>query len=267
MMQFAMQPDMVYRYPLWGVALLLAGLAGGAAVCLELVVRRLVSVEFRRRSNEAAAAIFSIIGVTFAVLLAFVAMLAWDGFNRAKAASWAEAARVLEVYNAALGLPEPERGRLREAVIGYLEAVIRVEWPAQAEGRRADLGTTYLETLTRLAMEPQSAGGGEGQGMLAQSLNELWRARQERLLAAETTIPPIVWVVTILGGALTVAFGSFLGVQSLAMHLAMSAMLAVSGALVLILIVALGNPFRGDFRVSTLPFDQVLAHIAAPPGQ
>jgi len=36
-----------------------------------------------------------------------------------------------------------------------------------------------------------------------------------------------------------------------------------SGALVLILIIALSNPFRGDFRVSTLPFDQVLAQIAA----
>ncbi len=47
------------------------------------------------------------------------------------------------------------------------------------------------------------------------------------------------------------------------MHLAMSAALAVSGALVLILIIALSNPFRGDFRVSTHPFDQVLAQIQA----
>lgn len=79
-MQFVMQPDMVYRYPLWGVALLLARLAVAAAIVLELLVRRFVSVEFRRRHNDAAA-IFSIIGVTFAVLLAFVAMLAWEGFN------------------------------------------------------------------------------------------------------------------------------------------------------------------------------------------
>jgi hypothetical protein len=39
-------------------------------------------------------AIFSIIGVTYAVLLAFVAMLAWDGFNKAKAASHLEAVLV-----------------------------------------------------------------------------------------------------------------------------------------------------------------------------
>ena len=39
------------------------------------------------------------------------------------------------------------------------------------------------------------------------------------------------------------------------MQLAMSAVLAASGMLVLILIIALSNPFRGDFRVSTAPFE------------
>ena len=47
------------------------------------------------------------------------------------------------------------------------------------------------------------------------------------------------------------------------MHLAISATLAISGVLVLILIIALSNPFRGDFRVSTQPFDQALARIQA----
>jgi Protein of unknown function (DUF4239) len=265
MMQLVMQPGMVYRYPLWGVALLLTGLSAVAAVSLELLVRRFVSVEFRRRHNDAAAAIFSIIGVTFAVLLAFVAMLAWEGFNKAKAASHAEAGLVLEVYNVSLGFPEPQRGALRDDIVGYLEAVTLAEWPAQAEGRDIDRGSAYLDQLNRVATAPPPAAGDRPglQEMLAQSLYRLWEARQQRLLAAETTIPAVVWIVTILGGGLTIAFASFLGVPNLAMHLAMSAVLAVSGTLVLILIIALSNPFRGDFRVSTRPFDQVLARIEA----
>jgi hypothetical protein len=35
------------------------------------------------------------------------------------------------------------------------------------------------------------------------------------------------------------------------MQLGMLAVLATSGALVLILIIALSNPFRGDFRIRT----------------
>jgi hypothetical protein len=265
MMQFVMQPGMVYDYPLWWVALLLVGLAAVGAVSLELVAHRFLSVEFRRRHNDVAAAIFSVIGVTFAVLLAFVAMLAWDGFNKAKAAAYGEAALVLEVFNVSVGFPDPEMSAMRDDLIGYLETVARVEWPAQAEGQVVDRGRAYLEKLNRLAvgLKPIGIADGNLQAQLLQSLSRLWDARERRLLAAETTIPAVVWIVTLVGGGLTIAFAAFLGVPSLGMHLAMSAMLAVSGTLVLILIIALSNPFRGDFRVSTLPFDRVLAQIQA----
>ena len=75
-MQFVMHPGMVYEYPLAGVGLLLVGLAALGAVLCELTVHQFLSIELRRRHNDVAAAIFSVIGVTFAVLLAFVAMLA-----------------------------------------------------------------------------------------------------------------------------------------------------------------------------------------------
>jgi hypothetical protein len=265
MMQFVMQPGMVYQYPLWWVALLLVGLAAFGAVLCELTVHQFLSIELRRRHNDVAAAIFSVVGVTFAVLLAFVAMLAWDGFNKAKAAAYAEAATVLDVYNTSLGLAGPETSAMHDDIVGYLETVVRVEWPAQAEGVVVDRGSTYLQRLNTLAtgLRPTNVADGNLHAQLLRSLARLWDARQQRLLAAETTIPAVVWIVTIVGGALTIAFGSFLGVPSLGMHLAMSAVLAVSGALVLILIIALSNPFRGDFRVSTLPFDRVLAQIEA----
>jgi hypothetical protein len=269
MLQFVMQPGMVYQYPLWRVGLLLVGSTALGAVFFELAAHQFLSIELRRRHNDVTAAIFSVIGVTFAVLLAFVAMLAWDGFNKAKAASYAEAASVLDVYNVSVGFAAPEMSLLRDDIIGYVEAVVNVEWPAQAEGRIADRGAAYLEKLNRTAIsfKPSSVADSNLHALLLQSLARLSDARQQRLLAAETTIPAVVWVVTLVGGALTIAFGSLLGVPSLAMHLAMSAALAISGALVVVLIIALSNPFRGDFRVSTQPFDQVLAQIQASESQ
>ena len=150
-MPFVMQPDMVYQYPLWAVGFLLVGLAALGAVLFELVVHQFLSIELRRRHNDVAAAIFSVVGVTFAVLLAFVAMLAWDGFNKAKATAYAEAATVLDVYNVAVGLAGPETAAMRDDIVSYLETVIRVEWPAQAEGLVVDRGKAYLEKLNTLA--------------------------------------------------------------------------------------------------------------------
>ena len=63
-MGFVMNTDMVYHYPIWAVGLLVVGAAMLGAVLLELCVRQLLPIELRRRHNDVAAAMFSIIGVT-----------------------------------------------------------------------------------------------------------------------------------------------------------------------------------------------------------
>jgi hypothetical protein len=262
-----MHADMVYRYPIWAVGFSLAIAAVIGTMLLEIGVRRIVSAEFRRQHNDVSAAIFSIIGVTYAVLLAFVATVAWEGFNKAKAASHLEAVLVLDVLQVADGFADPARSKLIDALNRYTTTVIATEWPAQAEGRVDRAADRYLDELRRFAvsLQPTSQADSNLHALLLQSLTRLRDARQERLLAAETTIPAIVWFVVIVGGAITIVFGSFLGAPSVGMHLGMCALLAVSGMLVLVLIIALSNPFRGDFRVSTAPFDYALSRIRESP--
>lgn len=264
-MHFVMHPDIAYRYPIWWIGLAIMGVAVAFAVVVELSARAVIPTGFRHRHNDVAAAMFSIVGVTYAVLLAFVAMLAWEGFNRAQAASYAEAAYVLNVSHAAAGLDEPERTPMENDIASYVRHVIRVEWPAQAAGQHSDRAGADLDALDRMAitLKPTTSAKSNIQAQLLASLAQLRAARAERMLAAASTIPAIVWVVLLLGGGITIAFASFLGVSSLAMHLAMSSVLAISGALVLTLIVALANPFRGSFRVSTAPFDGALTQIIA----
>lgn len=265
MMHLIMQPDMVYRYPIWTVAILMVGLSILGTVLLELMVRRFLSARTRREHNDATAAAFSVVGVTFAVLLAFVAMAAWENFNKAKAASYTEAALVLDVGEVLIGLDDPRGTVMQADLIGYLETVIAVEWPAQAKGQVVDGASAYLDALNRKALlfRPSSPAEINIHALLLQSLTRLRDAREDRMLAAQTTVPAIVWIVTVIGGGLTIAFSSFLGVGKLGLHLAMSCTLAVSGMLVLIMILALSNPFRGDLRVSMQPFEQVLERVHA----
>jgi hypothetical protein len=258
-----MRPDMVYQFPIWAVGLSLSLLAMIGTILLELGVRKFVSAAFRRQHNDITAAIFSIIGVTYAVLLAFVAMLAWNGFNSAKAASHMEAGLVMDVAEVADGLAEPVKASLIDDMKRYTESVIAVEWPAQAKGHVERVGDKFLGDAQRLvaSLKPTDQATANLQSLLLETLTRLRDARQARLMAAEPTVPGIVWFVVIVGGAITIAFGSFLGAPSVGMHLSMGCLLAVSGVLVLVLIIALSNPFRGDFRVSTAPFDYVLSRF------
>ena len=126
-------------------------------------------------------------------------------------------------------------------------------------------GEPYLVELNRTAtdLRPATLAEANLQALLLATLARLSDAREDRLLSAQTSIPGIVWFVLLGGGALTMVFGAFLGASSMRLHLTMTAMLALSGVLVLVMIIALSHPFRGDFRVTTEPFEFMLTRILA----
>src|SRR5271166_5013089 len=135
-------------------------------------------------------------------------MLARDGFNKAKAASHMEVVQVLDVFQAANSLAEPARTNLIGGLNRYTSAVIAAEWPPQAEGDVVRAGDQYLAELEQIAADPGPACQADTSlhMLLLQSLTRLRDAGQERLLAAENTIPGIVWFVVIVGGAITIVF-------------------------------------------------------------
>jgi hypothetical protein len=260
-----MHPDMIYAYPTWKVGLLVVGLAAGGAVIVELVARQVLSLDARREGNDVAAAMFSVIGVTFAVLLAFVVMLTYESYASARATTVVEAGMAAEVQDATTGLATPVRAALRRALVAYLDAVILREWPAQAGGHEDDSGEEPLRAMIDIASVYQPAGTSDAddhQALLA-ALARLREARATRRLAAMSGVPGLVWVVMLLGGAMTVSAASFLAAPNARMHMAMSATLAASGGLVVVMVIALNQPFRGDLRISAQAFERLRTVVAS----
>ena len=59
----------------------------------------------------------------------------------------------------------------------------------------------------------------------------------------------VIWWIIAIGGALTTAFTYLFGFESFRLHLTMTGAVAASLALVVVLIVALDWPFRGEVSV------------------
>lgn len=260
-----MRPEVIAGQPIWLAGVLMTGLAILGAAVVELVVRHVIPPRVRLEHNQVASAVFTVIGTTYAVLLAFVAMLAFDGFNKAQAVTDAEASLVQNVYQLVDGLNGPEMPSMRNDIVAYARSVATIEWPVQAAGGPVGEEQPSLNRLTQTALHlrPGNIADGNLHALLLEDLTRLANARRERLLAERTPIPDIVWFVLLAGGGITIGFGSFLGAPNPLMHLAMSALLAASGTLVLLLIVALSNPFRGEFRVSAEPFERVLTQMGS----
>ncbi len=261
-----MHIEMVYNYPTWLYGLAIVLLAVLAGTVMQVVLHSFTSVAFREQHNGAVTAIFSIIGVTYAVLLAFVAMLTWEGFNKARAATFDEAGAVAELGRLTADISNPTADALRAALDAYVRTVVDVEWPAQSRGHQDLSGERWLRALHEAigADRPASMGEANVQARFLDQLGSLSAARQGRLLSVQATVPAVVWVVVLAGGALMVTFSSLLGVRSYVLHLLMTAALSASGALVLVLIVSLDNPFRSDFSISPSAFTMQSAVSGTP---
>ncbi len=201
-MTMMMHPEMIATLPIWLAGLLIATVAVAGAVLIELAVRRLVSLEVRTSHTTVASAMFNVVGTTYAVLLAFVAMLAWTGFDTARSVTSTEASLVLEVARLVDGLGGSEAAAMHADIVAYAQDVVGAEWPAQARGEPVGEDEPGLAKLRRAALRlrPGSVGEGAVHAQLLGQLAALDDARRARLLVGQAPIPLMVWFVLLAGG-------------------------------------------------------------------
>jgi hypothetical protein len=246
--------DLIYDHPTWLWGSVVIAIFAGTAV----------SVDLRIRNNEPTQAVIAVVGTAYAVLLAFVAVAAWQTFTDADKIVDTEASLIGNVHRDTTGLAHEKALPIRAYLELYVEQVVHVEWPLQQEGHVGTVGWRALEEAHALIarLEPTGLGEFAIQAELLRGLNGLYSARRTRILAAEAAVPSTVWVILTLGTILTIGYIYMLGMDSMPMHYAMTASAAVAMSLVFVLILALDRPFRGELSVSTGAYDNVRTNMA-----
>jgi len=244
--------ELIYNNPtwLWGT-LVVAFFVGLSCVGLA-IVHRTVGVELRRAHNELAGFTVAIISVTYAVLLAFIAIATWESYTRAEDIVQSEADFVGSIFRDTQGLPTDMGKAIRADLQEYVTIVIEREWPQQRDGKLPTEGWKPLHKLHSAiaTMRPADLGESVIEAELLKTLNELYRARASRLSAAAGHIPDVVWWIILFGGAITTGYTYLFGFHNFTMHMIMTASVAASLALVVVLIMALDWPFRGEVSIS-----------------
>jgi hypothetical protein len=248
--------DWIYSNPtwLWGsifVVLFTAAACGGL-----LIFHRLVHVNLRRAHNDLAGFTIAIISVLYAVLLAFIAIATWESFSKASDIVENESDYAGGMYLDTAGLPDAKGQEIRDALAKYVNVVIDVEWPIQRQGKTPDQGWKPLRDLAIAiaTIHPQTQGEGVIEAELLKTWNILYDARSARLSAVQGHVPGVIWAIVFFGAAITTAYTYFFGFENFGMHLAMTATVAATLALVIVMIIALDWPFRGEISVSPDPF-------------
>ncbi len=89
-------------------------------------------------------------------------------------------------------------------------------------------------------------------------VDDLAELRRYRIFAGVNTVPSVIWLVLLFGGFITVAYTYFFAMPHVGVQYIMTAMLALTVALILFLIYVLDHPFTGVNRISAEPLHQAL---------
>ncbi len=251
------------REPLWLSGLILVGLASLIAFLGQRVVHRYVAFERLPTNNEVAGLKFAMVGRLYALLLAFSIFLVWQKYSDAEKTVEKEAGAAAAMYHLSSGLGEAQASPLRNALTVYLQSAISDEWPAMDSGKQSGkthlaLGAVYKAILGPAASQRNVALIFE----LFEQVDTLTQARRSRILAAEGTVPNILWAVLFVGGAATIGFTFFFGTMYLRSQILMTALLALLICSELLIVVALNQPFSGTVKVGPGALADVVADHA-----
>lgn len=236
------------------VVLAVAGLA---------LVQRLIPLQIREAHNAATGIIYAALYVMFGVTVGFSLFLVWQQYDAAQKSAESEAATVDAIYGLAGGFPEPERGRVQDLAASYARVVVEEEWPLMREGRTSERAGELADEL-RASIQDFEPGTEAGQVLRSEGLtqlDDLYEHRALRLLEVREGLPPILWVVLVVGGVITVAFTYLFGMETPWLHMLAVAALTVVVTLIIYTIAVLDYPFNGDLRVGPDAFEQVLREI------
>jgi hypothetical protein len=208
---------------------------------------------------------FSMVGVLYAVLLAFVVVIVWSDFVDAGHTSQTEVTRLSNLARDAGAFPPETRDRVRARLVAYAQAVAGPEWESMGEGQASPVAADAYEDIwaeyyrLRPETDEQAAFLGESIGRL----NELGENRRLRLLQSRASVPTPMWLLLIAGFVITVGWTYLFGTARLATHVIAAGSIAALTGFVLYLIFAMQHPFAGSVKISPRPFVEFVQQFGA----
>jgi hypothetical protein len=251
--------------PLWTLILGLLAVFELYSVGLMLLARWKWGIDRLKLNNEVAGFKFSVIGVLYAVLLAFVVVAVWENYNATETAIRNEAKAVGNMAQLSYALPESQGVEMRRLLDTYVKEVQQSEWATMGSGLPSKTTADALANLTQATIN-MHVGQMRDLALFQEALHLLAVIednRNERLDSADGSVPMILWLVLIVGAVITLGYPAFFGTINVVAQTLMTATLAALVALILVPAILLDLPFTGEVVLSSAPFDEAL--LQTPP--
>lgn len=225
------------------------------------LVRKKYSADVLKENHEVAAIIFNAFGLFYGVMVAFVVFVTWSGYDDATKNLQLESSEVLDLFHSAEAFPDPAKKIIQQGLRDYVASVYNDEVQRMSQGEigvysggaHASLRTLFSQ------MDATSIPNRELYAESLRCLNNLAQYRRLRIFAGNDTIPPVIWLVLLVGCLFAVSYTFFFGMKNIKAQYLLTTTLTVMISSILFLIYVLDHPFTGTSKVSLEPLRQAMA--------
>ena len=222
-----------------------------AALGFLFLIKRIWVPSARREHNDAIGPNVSVIGTTYAVLIAFMLSGVWADMQAARLNTEQEANSLVNIFRLAQELSPESRADIQKLVRDYAGVMVTEEWPAMERESSSAAGHTITRDLWHAvaSVQPQTA---TQQQVMDHSLSELTTMtehRRIRLLQSRKRLPAILWAVLLVGGIVTVGSTCLFGIEDFKLHVVQVFEISFLISLLLVSIAAIDRPFQGQVHV------------------
>lgn len=257
----------IYDYPNWLIGALFAVVFVGVTSAGILASRHVVRswIHGGRSANDMVGFAFSSFSLLYGLLLGLLAVAAYQNFSSVSDVVTKEASSLASLYRDLQGYPEPLRSDLRAKLREYTRYVIEDSWPEQRKGIVPPGGSERVSAFFNdfIAFKPQEKSEEIVHADALRQFNAYIELRRERLANVTTGIPAVLWWVLAIGAVLNVAFLWLLDME-IHVHLILGGIVSLFLGIVIFLIAAMDNPFRGEFSVGPDAFQLVYDSTMKP---
>lgn len=250
----------VYDLPnfVFGLLVVAAFVAFGLAGLL--VTRRWVHrLHVDHSHNDIVGYYLAAVTVFYGITLGLLAIGTWTTYSDVETKVDQEATDVGALYRDIDSYPEPTRTTLQNDLREYTRQVIDVGWPQQQRGIVPTGASAILSKFQRhlLEFEPTTKSQEIVHAEAYRQFNDLVQSRRGRLDSVTKGLPGPLWTLVMVGALLSIALTWFFDMQSLAIHLWMTSLISALLGLMIFLVAAMDNPFRGKISVGPEPLERV----------
>ena len=245
--------DFLLSLKLWQLTVVVLGIALGLGLGFSVGIRKIFRLNPTAQQADLAIDLMQVTSTYIGILLAFAGVLAWQDSRDAATSVESEAAVTSQLYRD-LAVYGPEMNPARQALKDYVHSVIVDGWPLLREGKRSPIMEAKMLVVFNdiASVSPTNEREAAIYQEAFSQLNQLVSMRRQRLAASRAEIPPVLWIVAIIGSILTIAYASAF-VSSRYASLMISGTSITIGLLFLFLL-SVEYPFRNRNGVSPAPF-------------